>query len=159
MKKKLLSILLALALVCSSVPAPVFAADGDTTTTSSQSTGETTPAANGEEGLLYLDDKGELKTHQEGYDTLNGWTTELPEGWYLVSGTQSGIVTVVATSVADPTKTAEKQIDVLLSYVAEISEQNGYGVKPLWRDQLPGPKTQKEKPLSRWQPATSIPRP
>lgn len=45
-------------------------------------------------------------------------------------------------------KTAEKQIDVLLSYVAEISEKNGYGVKPLWRDQLPGPKTQKEKTYS-----------
>ena len=67
MKKKLLSILLALALVCSSVPAPVFAADGDTTTsTSSQSTGETTPAANGEEGLLYLDDKGRSRPIRRG---------------------------------------------------------------------------------------------
>lgn len=45
-------------------------------------------------------------------------------------------------------KTSEKQIDALLSYVAEISEQNGYGVKPLWRDQLPGPKGQKEKVYS-----------
>ena len=42
-------------------------------------------------------------------------------------------------------KAAEKQIDVLLAYVAEISGQNGYGVKPLWRAQLPGPKGQKEK--------------
>lgn len=45
-------------------------------------------------------------------------------------------------------RTSEKQIDALLAYVSEISRQNDYGVKPLWREQLPGPKGQKEKVYS-----------
>lgn len=54
---------------------------------------------------------------KEGTDALGCTIQELPgefygTDWYLVSGTQSGIVTVVATSVADPTKTAEKQIEI-----------------------------------------------
>ncbi len=54
---------------------------------------------------------------KDGTDDLGCTIQELPgeysgTDWYLVSGSEVGTVTVVATSVADPTKTAEKTIEI-----------------------------------------------
>lgn len=43
---------------------------------------------------------------------------------------------------------SEKQIDVLLRYMARVCEQNQYRTRTLWREQLPGPKMRKEKTWS-----------
>ena len=104
MKKRVLSALLALAMVVSSTPARVFAADGEAAGQSVTGDVQSAPQSGGQDGgqdapqdggqpaplasgsITYLDADGNQQTYEGEYTPLTDGTTSWENGWYLVEG-------------------------------------------------------------------------